>query len=282
MSAVSAESIPSCDVGRETLVIGTYGGGDNLSMWDVVCALRYPHQFVTEGDLTQSDGVVFLADEFRLRILSEARVALERLTADQREIYRLPAALSDDGFSFSFSIVLTSGPPASTLNLFAQGWLFANELRADPGRLGISRYPLCGVFSPSGLQTVGEDDPACLGFGTLTPADQHCHYVCETLEIDGISLDLADWHVGGDMARFAPVNSDQSEAAGLFVAVDLETKRCEFTFIVFDMHGKTRSSPLLKDPEASSLLCFQSLLEEISKCGVVVELPSSIFVGSSE
>ena len=114
----------------------------------------------------------------------------------------------------------------ATANIMAQGWLFEHELAQDQERQGISRYPLVGVWGEShGLAAPSGGHDACdAGFGGgLAPADQHIHCVKEVLDLGGHAMELADWHVGSDMARVA-VDSAEG-AAGWAVVLDVHAMR---------------------------------------------------------
>ncbi|MDP2439165.1 MAG: hypothetical protein Q8P67_25740 [archaeon] len=242
-------NVPRCEKlsSLETQTIGTYGGGDALSMAPVACARRYGMSWTSaEGpnEPREGAGEVRLAVAFREQICGELNATYARLadTPPEDQLYPLPPQpLRAEDLRFSFSLVFSGASPSwepsgaelHSHNVFAQAWLFSAELDHEPERLGISRWPLCGLFHSFNVKV---DPASCqsIGLHAFTPADQHCHYVEDLLEIDGELLELNDWHVGSDTARFRIVASPSNLSSGLFVIFDLETRRCEITLIFID------------------------------------------------
>lgn len=213
----------------------TYGGGDALKLHNSVLSVWlqtdvvYGAEAVGVGGGSRGTAVLLsgIGTDSVWDSVVSAHAAIMSVPADSR-VPRLPSSLqtnSKDQLEWSTQLLVTTmAAGTETFNVMAQSWLFEDELTADPSRLGVSRWPLVGVFKETGLAAPNGDvataaaaaadaDPADAGFGgRLAACDQHTHLVKEVLELDGHSLELEDWHHGGDTAR---IRLQDVEAGGM-------------------------------------------------------------------
>lgn len=82
------------------------------------------------------------------------------------------------------------GTENNQCNVMCHGFLF-KDVVTEPGRRGCSKWPLVGIFRPSGIDAdpfvEAAPVPTTVGVGALNPADQHVHLVDEYGE---------SWHIG--------------------------------------------------------------------------------------
>jgi hypothetical protein len=217
-------------------VVGSYGGGDSMRMGSVLLATPIASRSTSNDDSSGTNQCALIrvvksqqpssgSSEQHLHLVighafgQQVMVLIGQLHNNWLampacdRVAQLPESLhhmtSIDQLALDTALVICSidsdmtssaANPAMHLNVFAQGWLFDEELQHDQERQGIKRDALIGMWSADGLQATA--DPTCaIGSDTLNIADQHAHRVVEHLELDGFVIPLEDWHLGSDMAQ---------------------------------------------------------------------------------
>jgi hypothetical protein len=177
--------------------LGTYGGGDAMSMTFQLCGSTLPANC--------------LGVRLKRRIIDAAVTELRHQSLIDRDsrVADLPAVVDWSNIQWSYHIkVSTRVFDEVECNLFHHGFLFQHHSLATLN--SAVAYPLVGWFDSAGIiSVVSDSEPAGIGLDSLKWAEQHVHCV------DGDE----NLRFGTDMARFA-VDPALSISFGHAVALD--------------------------------------------------------------
>jgi len=244
-------NLPHCGI------VQTYGGGDENKVGQLIYKkyIYTPHR--NTDIMTDFKKKIYKLAKKTWR--SYSKIALnDRVVSVPNEF-----PLMDD-IEWDVVFVVSAGiKDVEHYNMMFQGWLFNKEVQ-EPNRLGVSSWPFIGVFDPVNIFIKSENDQY-MGIEKLVPADQHTHFVTETVNLDGFDVELGDWHFGSDMARFY-TDKEIPIAGGWVVIFDCERKKCGIEYLIV-LENQDIKKTLLKE-STNNIETFvnklMTLIEEVT------------------